>query len=241
MIPGITAGGILIPAPPVGDPFYTQRSLGLHCDGPNDSVIFTDNSPRPKTPTVVGNAKISTSRFKYGGSAGLFDGSGGLVYPNNADWQFGAGSFTLSAYIYLTNLSVARGIFGRGNSVGVNACLDFYVFTNGALYTNLYLADGTSVIVLISPAGAITLNAWHHVAFVRDGNNLYQYINGISQATASTTQAMRENSLTMVVGALGSGSNSIVGSMDEALIYKGACLFPGGLSFTPPPAPFLNS
>lgn len=58
-----------------GDPSYNNVSLLLHGDGSNNSTTFTDNSPRPKTPTIVGQVVVSTSKSRFGGASIHFIGN----------------------------------------------------------------------------------------------------------------------------------------------------------------------
>ena len=67
-----------------GDSSYASVSLLLHGDGADGSTTFTDNSPTPKTMTVVGNAKISTAQSKFGGAAMYFAASTDHVYAGSS-------------------------------------------------------------------------------------------------------------------------------------------------------------
>lgn len=226
-----------------GDPDFADVTLLLHFDGTNGSTTFTDNSSFSRTPTVVGNAQISTAQSVFGGASGLFDGSGDyLSFAGSTDWDFGTGDFTIECWIRPNTISTLNWILGRGNS-SVTGFLDYYVFTDGALYTNLYL-DGGGVITINSPASSIAANTWYHTAFVRDGTNFYQYINGVSQGTPGSSSASSRdgNGATMVVGAFGLGSTFFHnGYIDDLRITKGTCRYPGGTTFTPPTAAFPDS
>ena len=68
------------------DPYRSQVSLLLHGDGANGSTTIVDSSPSPKTVTAVGNAQISTTQSKFGGSSLAFDGAGDyLEAPHSND------------------------------------------------------------------------------------------------------------------------------------------------------------
>ena len=54
----------------------------------------------------MGDARISTGQNKFGGTSGLFDGIGDYITtPSSALFGFGAGDFTVDAWVYLPTLS----------------------------------------------------------------------------------------------------------------------------------------
>jgi len=58
------------------DPNYSSVSLLLNGNGTNGSTTFTDSSVNNHTITRNGNAQISTTQSKFGGSSMYFDGNG---------------------------------------------------------------------------------------------------------------------------------------------------------------------
>ena len=223
----------------LGDAFLSSVGLLLHADGVDASTAVIDSSNSAKAVAVVGTAQIDTAQSKFGGASLLLPSGGGYVtIAQSTDWEFGTGDFTIEAWIRVDNLAASRGIFGRGDS-GVSGYLDLYVFTNGALYTNLYL-NGGGVVVVNSAASAIALNTWYHVAFVRQGSTFRQYINGVSQGTpGSSALAARSITGPLSVGSLGGGTFPFSGHIDEARVTKGVARYTA--DFTPPTAAFPDS
>jgi hypothetical protein len=84
---------------------YADVTLLLHGDGTNNSTTFTDNSPSPKTVTGSGNAKISTTEFKFGGASMAFDGTGDFVSATSNDFNLGSSNFTWEGWFYINNSS----------------------------------------------------------------------------------------------------------------------------------------
>ena len=76
-------------------------SLLLNFDGANNSTTFTDSSSYNHTGTAYGNAKISITQSKFGGSSGYFDGTGDYVqFPYNSIFDLSSGDWTLEAWFY---------------------------------------------------------------------------------------------------------------------------------------------
>jgi len=85
------------------DPHFANVGLLLHMDGSNGSTTFTDSSPNALTVTPSGNAQISTAQSKFGGSSGLFDGTGDFLSPAiTSALTFGTGDFTVEAWVRIT-------------------------------------------------------------------------------------------------------------------------------------------
>jgi len=90
------------------DEHYNSVSLLLNANGADNSTVFTDTSPTPKTVTAVGNAKISTSQSKFGGSSMYFDGTGDyLTSPSSTDFDLG-GTYTVEFWVL--NLKAYEGV-----------------------------------------------------------------------------------------------------------------------------------
>lgn len=182
-----------------GDANYASVSLLLHADGANGSTTFTDNSPTPKTPTVFGNAQISTAQSKFGGASMLFDGAGDyLSYADNAAFELGSSNFCIEAWVRFAGYPVSNGgqyqssiivkdvsgTGGRGFGFSVTGtsssitALAFIGFSSDALYT------------LVSNSFTFSLNTWYHVEVDRAANLLYLFVDGAllnAGGTAFTT------------------------------------------------------
>jgi hypothetical protein len=184
--------------PDPSDPDFSDVSLLLHGDGNNGSTTFIDSSSNSHTVTANGNAQISTTQSKFGGSSMYFDGSGDyLEVPPSAGFDFDYGPFTVEAWIYLTaNGTTAAGetywpivnkhsIYNTTTSTGNNTAWDFrygpqvgnkLVFVNRIQASNF--TQGVNVFTQFSTAVNLSLNTWYHVAAVRDGTTLKLFLNG---------------------------------------------------------------
>lgn len=214
-----------------GDANYASVSLLLHGDGTNGSTTFTDNSPTPKTVSAGGNAKISTTQSKWGGSSIYFDGVGDYVtVATNAAFGFGTADFTIEAWIYIIgNQGADRAItdFRSSGDIGT-----FFVSTVNKLafyYGSLIGNTGT----------ALTTSTWYHVALTRQSGVFLCYLDGVQEWTATVTADFGS---TDPVGIGASVATSLVGTspfygyFDDVRITKGVARYTG--NFTPPAAAF---
>ena len=212
--------------------------LKLHMDGSNGSTTFIDNSPvTPHAVTANGSAQISTAQAKFCQSS-LFDGTGDyLSVPDDADWDFGSGDFTIDAWVNTADLSGTRGIVGQYQDL-TNDAYYLKVLTDGSLGAQIFLGN-VAIISLVSTAGQITINNWYHLALVRNGNDWNIYKNGVSVANISDGDAVPNYTGMLTVGAHYDGSQSLFfGNIDELRISKGVARWTS--NFTPPASPYCD-
>lgn len=182
-------------APPNVDASYPRVSILLHADGVNNSTTILDNSSVPKTVTVLGNAKISTTKSKFGGSSLLFDGTGdSLSVPSNAAFQFGASTpFTMEFWVNFSG-------YPTSNAGAYSSCIigkdseslgrEFVVNASGTAssFTGIdFLAFSTNapVYVLTQALFAFALNTWYHIAVSGDASTVRIFINGTQFGTSA--------------------------------------------------------
>lgn len=218
------------------DPIFNNVSLLLHGNGTNGSTTITDSSPSPKTVTAFGNAQISTAQSKFGGASIAFDGTGDwLQVPDSNDFTFGSENFTIEAWIYNNTTGQFRHIVGQGNSLGTVAAFYFFKSNTNKLSGLIGSSGGSTV---VTSSADLPLNAWTHVAFVRNGGTLTLYINGAADgATSVTGIVLNDLSNQVRVGAAGEfTSDTWNGYIDDLRITKGIARYTA--NFTPPTAPF---
>jgi hypothetical protein len=216
--------------PVPNDPNFAFNSLLLHGDGTNGSTVITDSSGSPKTVTAVGNAQISTTQSKFGGSSMLFDGTGDrLTTPSNNAFAFGTGDFTVEAWVYES----IRPAFPTVIEIGAHLAVTGIIFlTNNAgnlagIYSGSFFA--------MTATGSLT--AWNHYAWVRSGNSIQTFVNGIGGTATSFTNNL-SNTATITVGSQAGGGDNydLNGYIDDLRITKGVARYTS--NFTPPTAPF---
>lgn len=198
-------------------------SLLLNFNGNNGDTTTTDASSQSHTITLGGDATISTTQSKFGGSSGLFTLNGGiLTIPYSASLEFGSSDdFTVEMWARFSSLSSFRDIAGThagGQPIGwllQSDGTDLRFFTNASSTTSqnfgVTLSTGT----------------WYHIAMSRESGTLRLFLDGDLKASATVSQSL-ESSVGFGIGRAG----NIDGYLDDIRIIKGHALYTA--SFTPP-------
>jgi hypothetical protein len=219
------------------DPDFANVSLLLHMDGSNGSTTFTDSSSNGLTLTSNGNAQISTAQSKFGGSSGLFDGTGDYVSaPSSALFNMGGGAkFTIETFFRTSNASEQRPIFSQRISA-IYAPFEVQIFNTGLSWLIGNASVNNWASTASSTTGILAINTWYHLALVGDGSNLTLYLDGTSRLTLSQPSWTSANRA-LYVG--GGGDATFHGYIDKFRVTKGIARY--NANFTPPTAPFPNS
>lgn len=214
--------------------FDTRISLYLPFD-----EDFRDLSSYGHTASSAGGASIQSSVKQHGAGSLLLNGTDQYVtIPNHASFQFGSGDFTIEAWVYQTATAgsdaadrhpiVSRmdGSTNRSFHVGIvessgQQKLQFSYTTDGESGTSgQYTFDCD-----------VTINAWHNVAIVREGSNLYGFLNGTS-LSSSTAGAGAISSKTIFVGTSpltighrGLSDQYFQGYIDDVRVTKGLAVY----------------
>jgi hypothetical protein len=215
------------------DPNFSQVSLLLHCNGANASTTFTDSSPTPKTVTPVSTVQISTEQSKWGGASALFNGTSDYFnVASGTSCAFGTGDFTIEFWMYATDNAANHGIYDSRGEAG-NAAGGIYILitTSDRLLVEI---NGSQV---LSCSSGVTINAWHHIALTRAGDQNRIFLDGVLKQTAT-------NSTTLLCGAgypeIGVYPNHAgafyKGYLDDIRVTKGLARYVS--AFTPPTAEF---
>lgn len=213
------------------DPNFANVSLLLHCDGTNGSTTFTDNSPSPKTVTVNGNTQISTAQSKFGGASALFDGAGDYIdTPDNSDFTFGTGDWTIEFFFRVTSFANTPTLidnrFGSYSS-------DLVIYNNTGNVFTLYLAGANR-----ASSSSLSTNTWYHIAVSKASGTTRFFLDGVQQGS-NYTDSNNYAETKFRLGANLNGNNSLDGYMDEMRITKGVARYTA--NFTPPTVAFPNS
>lgn len=223
-----------------GDPYWNSTVILVPADS-----NFTDVSSYTRTPTLFGNAAISTSIKKFGAGSGAFDGTGDYVqYPHSTDFDFGSGDFTIECWfnpLSWPGANVNKGITCKG-TLETNYSFVWYIppSTNRL---NFQLHDGTNP-YSVGTGDILVLGVWHHAAIVRSGTRLIAFLNGqITQTSLiPANSSARTNTAAVDLGNLygATYTNSFFhGYIDDFRITKGVARYT--TNFTPPALTFCES
>lgn len=227
------------------DPYFSNVSLLLHMDGTNGSTAFTDSSGTPKTPTVFGNAQISTAQSKFGGASGLFDGSGDyLQYAANAGFVLDSGDFTTEIQYRPSSTTTDQVLLMQGqpsaiSGSGVGWFLQYEGAQTGKPIRFAFFSGTT--LTQIRSVNTISGSDFSAIAVTRQSTTYRLFINGNLEATL-TTAAVPNNpgSAVLNVGQYqASPTLNANGYMDELRITKGVARYTA--NYTPATAAFPNS
>jgi len=206
-------------------------SLLLNFDGANNSTTFTDSSIYNHTGTTYGNAKISTTQSKFGGSSGYFDGTGDYVeFPYNSIFDLSSGDWTLEAWFYpivlAADMKIASNAIISKDTNGSNFNWNINVAQNGIVFvTNNVGNIATDVLYAYT---AVATNTWHHVAIVKDGSHVKIYLNGILVDSKSmTVNNSNTNKITIGCNSHNNPNAFFNGYIDSLRVTKGAALYTG--------------
>ncbi len=210
----------------------TDCKLLLHCDGVGASTSFPDSELNAaKTVTANGNAQVDTAQSKFGGASALFDGAGDyLSIPDSADWDLGAGDFTIDLWFRWNSTPAQPCILDLGG----NANLAISWLNTGNIYVYFGFGAGGGVLQF---SWTPSTNTWYHFAFVRSGTNVYCFIDGVQIGITETSSIDIQVSQQIQFGRDVAGNfNYFDGWMDEIRIVKGTAIWTA--NFTPPTAPY---
>ena len=188
---------------------------------------------------TVGTAQISTSVVKYGTGSIYFQGSGNRLStpPNQPQLAFGAGDFTVEAWVYRTVSANGTILCGQGDNASV-AGSSYVFYVSSSATSDLYVGSTSYAATSPNPA----LNQWAHVAYVRNGTSYKTYLNGVQvgSTTLAANAVVNAGSTTVLpsIGTTGGNTNTLVGYIDDLRVTKGIARYTS--NFTPPTAAFSN-
>lgn len=228
--------GLFVPVvgwtPETGNDAFT-KSL-LHFDGTDASTTITDDNAggSAKTWTAFGNAQLDTGITKFGTATLLLDGTGDYVStPDHADLTVGSGDFTVDFWFNRAGGDGAnRFLFCHGTGADAGTGLAANLTTGNVVRG--YAGQVTPVLVVGTTA--FTATGWHHVAFVRTGDILKLFIDGVQEGgDVAISGSVNDAANVLAVGRLGSANNFYFnGSIEEFRYSVGIARWVG--NFTPP-------
>jgi hypothetical protein len=170
---------------------------------------------------TVGNAQISTTQSKWGGGSISFDGTGDWLLAGGSLsdlTNFGAGNFTLEAWVNFSNISSGRYFCGKWASSNIG----FTWYYESNLMGFAFTTNGTSI-TDVTRSWTPSTGVWYYVAITRNGADLKFYVDG-SQIGATYnigTSSIYASTSTFAVGQRGDGVGPMNGYIDDFRITKG--------------------
>jgi hypothetical protein len=191
---------------------------------------FSDSSPDKNVITALGGVTHSAAQSKFSGGSIYFDGTtDALRMPPSESWAFGTADWTVDFWHYrlaMVSWSTFLDTYSDGSGTNDGFLIGYYSNTNKlGFYSenagNWHHAGGST----------LAADTWYHVAYVRSGNNLKIYLNGVVDQSFTLSASDTYSSQYLYVGSR-AASEYINGYMDEVRITKGTALWTS--AFTPP-------
>jgi hypothetical protein len=222
-----------------GNDMFTK--ILLHMDGADASTTFTDSNfgGSAHAWTAAGNAHFDKAIKQIGTAAGLFDGTGDVITtPDHADFTLGTDEFTID---FLFNRAggdgTARFLCGQSDSAATTTTrsVQLNLSASNAIQGSVFEA---AVVTSVTGTTTFTATGWHHVAFVRTGNILKLFIDGVLEGSNVAFSGTVNNSTNAFgVGCLGELTTLVWnGSIDEFRLSVAIARWTS--NFTPPAAPY---
>ncbi len=195
----------------------------LHLDGADGATTITDScaGATPHTFTAAGNVQLDTAEKVFGTASSLHDGTGDWWSAlASADWTFGGGDFTVDCWFNRAG--------GDGNQ---RFCVGTIDWGMGLYSDNAAIAYVNGGANLIQGTTLIQAAGWHHMAFVRAGNIIRLFIDGIQEGGNVAYSGSMLTDRALRIGDDSFGSAPWNGHLDEVRISKVARWTS---NFTPP-------
>ena len=227
--------------PPTGKLTAITNTKLLTCQ----SNRFIDNSASGHTLTPTGNPAVTAfgpflTKKVYdatvNGASSQLGATNYVSIPDGSWNTLGTGDFTWEYWIY----PIAENNYQLGSgSAGTNASSTFTLGMSGKRLLLYYSIVGGEAYPLQSPDSApyYNNNEWHHLAYVRSGNDHKIYANGVLRATETRSGTMVDSTAALNIGNFGPGYVAgAEGIYSDVRLVKGTAVYSGS-TYTVPTAP----
>lgn len=213
----------------------------LHMQGTNGGTSFPDSNVggSAHTWTAAGNAVTSTAVVKFGSSSGVFDGTlDFLTTSDSADFTLGSGDWTIDTWFnWAAGTGTSRFICGQSNVDGAATTrVAELLLSSSNTIVGIVFVGGTST--QVNGTSTFTTTGWHHAAFVRTGNTLKLFVDGVQEGgDVSMSGTINDSANAYGVGCLGEYTlNCFYGYISEFRLSVGTARWTA--NFTPPTIPY---
>jgi hypothetical protein len=184
---------------------------------------------------TVGNAQISTTQSKWGGSSMYFDGTGDYaVTPASPLNAFLTGDFTCEFWVYFNALATNQTVMGTASGFQTGG----YQWIQLASNTLTFRMELTSGAINVA-TGALSTGQWYHIAATRSGTTVRVFVNGVLANSTTTGGSISDSTGNKVIV-----GNSVElqatrffnGYLQDVRVTRGYARYTA--NFTPPTAAF---
>ena len=217
----------------------------LHFDGADTTNYAADHnqggSPHYWVPN--GQAQIDNAAFKFGGSSGLFDGTGDYwTTPDHADFTLGSGPWTFDAWFRVGAADgTNRWLMGQNDAAGSATSSSIRILRTAANTLQGQAYVGGSVFTVTSTSTFVNAGGvFVHCEFSRTGDILQLRINGVQEGgDVAITGSINDSANAFSIGRTGEAvGDTWLGWIDEARLSVGVARHTS--NFTAPTAAYLR-
>ena len=205
---------------------------------PLSAISGTEVLVRPTAPKIFdttgksnlklyGNTQSSTAQTKNASSSIYFDGTGDYVKVVDNPVFANTDVFTAECWVYPTGSPSQPIIFGQWTSPQSWGIL---LSNDSNRYARLIFHDGQYRDTTTSTQ--LALNAWSHLALVKDGSTAKLYVNGSLAGTRTGLGTLTGGDNALSIGANASGEYGFQGYIEDARFTPGLARYTD--TFTPP-------
>ena len=207
----------------VRDQYLNYVKVFLTMNSVNNATSLTDPVGSHNI-SFVGNAKISTDNKKFGSSSLRLDGTNNSYLQigtnnNPGDIPLNNEDFCIEMMLYLDAVDDGRRILSLGGNDSTNGLLIESLNSGdnlNALRVMMGNAGNNSNVVNLVGKYCLVEKQWQHIAYVRQDNNVYLYVDGELKAAAHYEGSVNlGTSGSLKLGADQSGENGMIGNIDD--------------------------
>jgi hypothetical protein len=193
-------------------------------DGADASTTIIDASNSAHTLTALGDAELDTAESVFGGASLKLAGAGVVYAPDSTDWHFGTDPVTIHFRMKQTDTTNNQVVLSQVTESGNQRSWQFIrLITSGFMQFKTSANGSTWASVTLTGTTNVTDGAWHQIAAVRNGNDWDLYVDGVSEASTTNSDAVFNSTAVMAIGAQNvsppsTGANNYIGWLDEVEI-----------------------
>jgi hypothetical protein len=214
-----------------GDPYFSSVALLLRMDGTGNT--FTDSSGTPKTITASGNSTQSAAQSKFGGKSAYFAASGDYLSVSGVN--IGTSNFTIEMWVKTASSVQYAQLIGNEN-VSTDEGFSLLINHNSSSGGQIALYRGG--LIVSTPSGDYSDDAWHHVAVSRSGTTVRLYVDGTLVSTGTSSSSFSSTAPMYIAYNSQFPPRNIVGYIDDVRVSTVARYT--GSTLTVPTAAFQN-
>ena len=215
-------------------PYWDEVSLNVGTLSTNslDNSTFIDRSSNTYTVTPSGSpAQTAFHPYLDNWSVECDGTTDWLAVSSSADFAVGTGDFTVEAWVWSDN---NRTTYGPGSICDLrtgplNEAFAWRIKDDLGLRFADTQGGGTPY---DTTTNVFIMNAWNHVALVRNSGTLTQYVNGVSVASDTVTTNYGTSGWPLRIGGNQSSGYELDGYISNFRFVKGTAVYTG--NFTPP-------